>query len=79
MQKTTGRVEKFLQKIRPKTDFFLSIFFITFLGVSRREKFKNAIKNKSGPGPFLASDPPTYHGGHRFFFGGPLERAGPGP
>jgi hypothetical protein len=22
---------------------------------------------KSDPGPFLASDPPTYHGGHRLF------------
>jgi hypothetical protein len=24
------------------------------------------------PGPFLASDPPTHHGAHRFCFGGPL-------
>jgi hypothetical protein len=68
------RVEKFLQKIRPKIQNrrFLDFFFITFLGVSRQGEFKNTTKNigkkKSDPSPFSYSDPPTHHGGHRFFF-----------
>jgi hypothetical protein len=74
-----NRVEKFLQQKstekQKKQDFFLDSF-ITFLGVSRWGEFKNTIKKyrgeKSDPGPFLASDPPTHHGGHRFVFGGPL-------
>jgi hypothetical protein len=59
------------------------------LGVSRQGEFKNAInkyeKNKSDPSPFLASDPPTHHRGHRFFFNWrwrPLDArctVGPGP
>jgi hypothetical protein len=71
-------VEKFSQKNRPKIQnrFFYRFFLITFLGVSRGE-FKNMIKkyrkNKSDPGPFLASDPPTHHG-VPIFFGRPLDR-----
>jgi hypothetical protein len=59
--------KKFDQK--SKTDFF-SIFFITFLGVSRgvQKHDKKYRKNKSDPGPFLASDPPTHHGVPGFFF-----------
>jgi hypothetical protein len=36
---------------------------------------KKNVTQKTDPGPFLyflASDPPTHHGGHRFVFGGPL-------
>jgi hypothetical protein len=34
---------------------------------------KKYRKNKSDPSPFSYFDPPTHHGGHRFFFvGGPL-------
>jgi hypothetical protein len=61
--------QKFDQKSKPTFSRFL---FITFLGVSRWGKFKNTIKkyrkNKSDPSPFLASNPPTHHGGHRFVF-----------
>jgi hypothetical protein len=35
---------------------------------------KKYQKNKSDPSPFSYFDPPTHHGGHRFFFGRP--RAG---
>jgi hypothetical protein len=93
LQKTfykKNRVEKFLQKIRPKSRFwfltfdFFSIFFLSrfwFLGVSRWGEFKNTIffrtKKKIWPqtpvpSPFSYSDPPTHHGGRRFFFVGPL-------
>jgi hypothetical protein len=68
------RVEKFLQKIRPKVQnqIFLELFFITFLGVSRRGEFKNTIKKISeknvDPSPFLASDPPTHPQGSPILF-----------
>jgi hypothetical protein len=65
-----NRVEKFY-----KTDFF-SIYFNRVLGrfsvrgVQKHDK--KYRKNKTIPGPFLASDPPTHHGGHRFFLAAPL-------
>jgi hypothetical protein len=65
-----NRVEKFLQK-KSKTNF-LPIFFNQVFGrFSVRGVFQNTIKKHGGkndPGPFLASDPPTHHGGHRLFF-----------
>jgi hypothetical protein len=54
-----------------KTDFF-SIFFVCHVfgrfsvrGVQKQDK--KYPKNKSDPSPFLASDPPTHHGGPRLF------------
>jgi hypothetical protein len=77
LQKTfckKNRVEKFLKKNRPKVQnrlflgFVLSRFW-AFLGKgSKKNTIKNIEKNKSDPSPFLASDPPTHHGGHRFVF-----------
>jgi hypothetical protein len=50
-------------------DFFLKSRFWAFLGEgSSKTRSKKYRKNKSDPSPFLASDPPTHHGGHRFFF-----------
>jgi hypothetical protein len=82
LQKTfckKNRVEKFLQKIRPKIQnrLFLEKIFITFLGVSIRGVQKHDKKNIEKinptpvPSPFSYSDPPTHHGGGgpRFFFG----------
>jgi hypothetical protein len=73
-----NRAEKFLQKDRQKskTDF-LSIFVYHVFGrlsVRRVQKQqKNTEKNKSDPGVFMTSDPPTHHGGDRIFFlGGPV-------
>jgi hypothetical protein len=66
--------KKFDQK--SKTDFFSIFSYHVFgrfsvRGVQKHDKNKSQ-KNKSDPSPFLASDPPTHHGGHRFFFiGGP--------
>jgi hypothetical protein len=39
-------------------------------GVKKHDK--KISKNKSDPSPFSYSDPPTHHGGHRFFFCRPL-------
>jgi hypothetical protein len=68
-----NRVEKFLQKVRPKIpnrlflDFFSHVFGrFSMRGVKKHDKKDR--KNKSDPGPFSYSDPPTHHGGHRFFF-----------
>jgi hypothetical protein len=72
LQKTfckKNRVEKFLQKIRPKIqnrfflDFFLSRFW-AFLdeGSSKTRLKKKYRKNKSDPSPFSYFDPPTHHG-----------------
>jgi hypothetical protein len=64
-----------------RCQFFLDFFgFIAVSGVSQRWEFKNTTKTrlkinigkKSDPGPFLASDPPTHHGGHRFVFWRPF-------
>jgi hypothetical protein len=61
---------------KSKTDFF-SIFlsrFRAFLGEgSSKTPFKkcHTKKSKSDPGPFLASDPPTHHRGHRFCLAAP--------
>jgi hypothetical protein len=52
---------------KSKTDF-LPIFLIAFLGEGSSKTPQRNIKywnSKSHPGPFLASDPPTHHGGHR--------------
>jgi hypothetical protein len=61
--------KKFDQK--SKTDF-LSVFFYDVFGrFSVRGVQKHHIKTsgkKSDPGPFLASDLPTHHGGYRFFW-----------
>jgi hypothetical protein len=68
-----NRVERFLQKNRQKIqnrcflDFVLSRFWVfSMRGVQKHNK-KNIENNKCHPGPFLASDPPTHHGSHRFF------------
>jgi hypothetical protein len=72
-----NRVEKFLQKNRPKQfflDFFYHVFWrFTVRGVHKHDK--KYQKTKSYRSPFLASDPPTHHGGPRLFFWRPL---GPG-
>jgi hypothetical protein len=63
--KKTTKIDK-----NPKPIYldFLSRFW-AFLGVKGVQKqLKNIGKNKSDPGPFLVSDPPTHHRGHRFFF-----------
>jgi hypothetical protein len=55
-----------------KTDFFskqLSHFW-AFLGEGSSKTRETISGGKSDPGPFLASDPPTHQGGHRFAFGG---------
>jgi hypothetical protein len=61
--------KKFDQK--SKTDFF-SIFFYHVFGrfsVSGVQKHDKKISGKkTDPSPFLAFDPPTHHGGHRFVF-----------
>jgi hypothetical protein len=76
-----NRVEKFVQKNRPKIQNrcfldFLYHFFGRFWvrGVQKHEK--KISENKSEPIPFSYSHPPTHHGGHRLFFGRPL---GAGP
>jgi hypothetical protein len=62
----------------PKPTFSRFVFnhvFGSFLvrGVQKHHLKKNR-KKKSDPGPFLASDPPTHHGGHRFLlFWRPLD------
>jgi hypothetical protein len=88
------RVEKFLQKSRPKLQnrFFLGFVYHVFgrfsvRGVQKHDSLVLFWKiNKSDPGPFLASDPPTHHGSPRFVLGRPLDsgavfgaRLGPGP
>jgi hypothetical protein len=62
-----NRVEKLLQKNRQKkrNRFFSVLFYHVFGHFSVRgvQKYHTQIsKNKSDPGPFLASDPPTHHG-----------------
>jgi hypothetical protein len=62
-------------------DFFNHVFgrfSVRVRGVKKHDK--KYRKNKSDPSPFLASGPPTHHGGHRFFllaapwFSGPRPR-----
>jgi hypothetical protein len=70
-------VEKVLQKIRPKLQnrFFLDFFNHVFGRFSVRGVQKHDKKyrqNKSDPIPFSYSDPPTHHGGPRFFLRRPL-------
>jgi hypothetical protein len=72
-----NRVEKFLQNIRPKIQnrFFSRYFHHVFGRFSVRGVQKHDVnkisKKKSDPGPFLASDPPTHHGGHRNLLAAP--------
>jgi hypothetical protein len=57
---------------------FLDFFYHVFGRFSVRGVQKHLLKyhqNKSDPSPFLASDPPTHRGGHRFVLGRPLELA----
>jgi hypothetical protein len=61
--------KKFDQK--SKTDFFSNFFNHVFGRFSMRgvqKHDKKYRKNKSDPIPFSYSDPPTHHGGPRFFF-----------
>jgi hypothetical protein len=52
---------------------FSSFFcFIAFSGFLKNAINKKNRTKKSDPCPFLASDPLTHQGGHRFCFGGPL-------
>jgi hypothetical protein len=69
---------------KPKTIFFLDFVlsrFRAFLGegcikAHHQKKIYIYREKRSDPGPVLDSDPPTYHGGHRFFIvGGRLEQA----
>jgi hypothetical protein len=75
--------KSFYKKIdqKSKTDFFSNIFLSRFWAFleegSSKTRFKKYRKNKSDPSPFLASDPPTHHGGHRnFFYWRPLAMGG---
>jgi hypothetical protein len=70
-------VQKLYKKFdkKSKTEFF-SIFLVSRfwagLGEESSKKYdKKYRKNNCDPSPFLASDPPTHDGGHRFVFGGP--------
>jgi hypothetical protein len=75
---TKNRVERLLQKStkQNKTVFFLgfvlSRFWAFFGEASSKTRIKGIRGNKSDPGPFLASDPPTHHGGRLKFFADPL-------
>jgi hypothetical protein len=75
-----NHVEKFLQKIRPKIqnrlilEKKLSRFWAFLDEGSSKTRLKKYRKNKSDPSPFSYFDPPTHHGGHRFFFGLPLAK-----
>jgi hypothetical protein len=63
--------KKINKKIDQKKPDFFSLFLsqafgrFSVRGVQKHEKKYRG--KKSDPGPFLASDPPTHHGGHRFF------------
>jgi hypothetical protein len=49
----------------------LSVLFYHVFGrftVRKVQKHPQKIHKKSDPGPFLASDPPAHHGGHRLSF-----------
>jgi hypothetical protein len=83
LQKTfckKNRVEKFLQKNRPKIQnrLFLDFLFITFLGVSREGEFKNTIKkyrkkiNLTLVLFWPLTHPPTTGVTDFFLIGGPL-------
>jgi hypothetical protein len=66
-----NRVEKFYKKFdknpKPIFRFFYHVFGrFSVRGVQKHHKKYQT--NKSNPDPFLASDPPTHHGGHRFLF-----------
>jgi hypothetical protein len=76
---TKKSCRKFLYKKsdkKSKTDFFLIFFYHVFGRFSMRgvqKHDKKYRKNKSDPSPFSYSDPPTHHGGPRFFLvAGPL-------
>jgi hypothetical protein len=68
--------KSFYKKTKIRSRFLSKILYHVFGRFSVRGVqstiFLKKRKDKSDPGPFLASDPPTHHGGHRLFFGGPL-------
>jgi hypothetical protein len=54
--------------------FFNHVFGrFSMRGVQKHDK--TISEKKSDPSPFSYSDPPTHHGGHRFVFCRPLEKA----
>jgi hypothetical protein len=59
---------------QPKTRFrfFFYHVFGRFSAKGVQNTIKKIPKNKSDPGPILASDPPTHHGGHRGEIAGSL-------
>jgi hypothetical protein len=73
LQKKSCR-KKFTKNLtkNPKPTFSRKYFYHVFgrfsmRGVKKHDKKKNR-KNKSHASPFSYSDPPTHHGGARFFF-----------
>jgi hypothetical protein len=62
----------------PQPTFSRIVFYHVFGRFSMRGVQKHDKKNIKkinltlDPSPFSYFDPPTHHGGHRFFFGGPL-------
>jgi hypothetical protein len=80
-----NRVEKFLQKIRPKIQNQFSPGFVlsrcwAFLGEgSSTARLKNIKKINLTPSFFRTlTHPPTHHGGHRFFLPAPWRASGGG-
>jgi hypothetical protein len=71
LQKTSFR--KVLTKKSTKTqnrfflDFFIHVFGHFFGEGSSKTRSKKISEKISDPIPFSYSDPPTHHGGHRFF------------
>jgi hypothetical protein len=64
---------------KSQTGFFAKFLsrFWAFLSEGSSKTPQKYRKKKSDPGSFLASDPPTHHGGHRFFFGCPCKAQSP--
>jgi hypothetical protein len=77
--KTIGSKSFYKNPSKNPKPIFSRFVLITFLGVSWWGDLKNTIKNIEKADLtlvlFLASDPSTHHGGHRFRFGGPLRQA----
>jgi hypothetical protein len=64
---------------RKPTKKFVSFLFNHVFGhfsVRGVKKHDNKMQKKSDPDPFLASDPPTHHGGFRFLFAAPWQALG---
>jgi hypothetical protein len=66
--------KKSTKNLKPNfSRFCLYHVYMAFLGEgSSKTPFKTNITHKNDPCLFLASDPPTHHGGARFCFAGPL-------